>query len=61
MSKKDQQKFLKCCEEICERAKSYAATAESAVSKKDVIKAIKLLEQIKNEAENTLKNNTRLQ
>lgn len=49
MTTKDKKKFLSCCDEIYDRAKSYAAIADSQLSKRDVIKAIKLLEQIRRE------------
>lgn len=49
MSPTDKKKFIKCCDDINERAKAYAATAESSVSKVDVKKAIKLLDQIHSE------------
>lgn len=49
MSPTDKKKFIKCCDDINGRAKAYAATAESSISKADVKKAIKLLDQIHNE------------
>lgn len=52
MSPAEKKKFVKCCDDIKERAKAYAATAESSISKVDVNKAIKLLEQIHNEVTN---------
>lgn len=52
MSPIEKKKFVRCCDDIKERALGYAATAESSVSKVDVNKAIKLLEQIHNEVTN---------
>ncbi|MCQ2308186.1 MAG: SIR2 family protein [Bacteroidales bacterium] len=52
MSPTEKKKFIKCCDDIKERAIAYAATAESSISKADVKKAIKLLEQIHNEVTN---------
>ena len=42
----DKKFFVKCCDEINNRAKEYAKDVESSKSKSDVRKAIKLLEQI---------------
>lgn len=49
MSPSDKKNFVKCCAEINNRAKAYAANAESPRSKYDVRKAIKLLDQINDE------------
>lgn len=49
MSASEKKKFVKSCHEINNRAKEYVINAESPRSKKDVRKAIKLLDQIINE------------
>lgn len=49
MSASEKKKFVKSCREINNRAKEYVINAESPRSKKDVRKAIKLLDQIINE------------